>query len=55
MTVQGAHDRPKIVTGKDDEVWTMDEPIEVHLRGNIEKVLRVYSTRTRHTNRPQEN
>jgi hypothetical protein len=29
--------------GKEEEVWTADEPIKVHLRGNIGKVLGVYS------------
>jgi hypothetical protein len=38
---QGAHDRFKIVVGKDEEVWTMDEPIEVCLQGDIRKVLGV--------------
>jgi hypothetical protein len=37
------HDRLEIVVGKDEEVWTTDEPNEVRLRGNIGKVLGVYS------------
>jgi hypothetical protein len=32
------HDQLKIVTGKDEEVWTADEPFEVRLRGNIGKI-----------------
>jgi hypothetical protein len=41
--VRGAHDRLEIVVGKDEEVWTVDESIEVHLWGNIRKVHGVYS------------
>jgi hypothetical protein len=40
---QRAHDRLEIVVGEDEEAWTADEPIEVCLRGNIGKVLGVYS------------
>jgi hypothetical protein len=41
---QGAHDQLKIVVREDEEIWTVDEPLKVHLQGNIEKVLGAYST-----------
>jgi hypothetical protein len=33
----------KIAVGKNEEVWTTDEPIEVRLQSNIGKVLGVCS------------